>query len=152
MSSVPLKNATSAPGYDIHVHHTLKASGEAWRGALTRALEPLGLTMLQWGVLEGVLTKPGQSQTDLAHRIGLDSPSLVRLLDSLERRGLVERRSSPQDRRVKQLWPKDAALDEAERVQAALGEVYERAFDSLGAERKEALLGLIQEMTRALNA
>ena len=42
-------------------------------------------------------------QTDLAAALDIEGPSLVRLLDALERQGLVERCGEPDDRRVKTL-------------------------------------------------
>jgi MarR family transcriptional regulator for hemolysin len=42
-------------------------------------------------------------QTDLAAALDIEGPSLVRLLDALERQGLVVRCGEPDDRRVKTL-------------------------------------------------
>jgi MarR family transcriptional regulator for hemolysin len=40
-------------------------------------------------------------QKDLAAALGIEGPSLVRLLDGLERRGLIERREDGADRRAR---------------------------------------------------
>ena len=45
----------------------------------------------------------GMRQTDLAAALEIEGPSLVRLLDALERAGLVERRGDLDDRRSKTL-------------------------------------------------
>jgi DNA-binding MarR family transcriptional regulator len=42
--------------------------------------------------------------TTLAHEAGLSLSRVSRILDSLERRGLVERRPSAEDTRAKQAW------------------------------------------------
>ncbi|WP_298318005.1 MarR family transcriptional regulator [Reyranella sp.] len=42
--------------------------------------------------------------SELAAALGLEGPSLVRLLDNLERRGLIERREHKSDRRVRGIY------------------------------------------------
>jgi MarR family transcriptional regulator, transcriptional regulator for hemolysin len=42
-------------------------------------------------------------QCELAEEIGIEGPSLVRLIDLLQAEGLVERREDPTDRRAKML-------------------------------------------------
>lgn len=46
----------------------------------------------------------GIHQNTLADHVGIEGPSLVRLLDRLEKQGLVWRRDDPGDRRAKGLW------------------------------------------------
>ncbi|KAB0678477.1 MarR family winged helix-turn-helix transcriptional regulator [Aureimonas leprariae] len=46
----------------------------------------------------------GVRQGPLADEIGIEGPSLVRLLDQLAAAELVERRDDPSDRRAKTLW------------------------------------------------
>jgi MarR family transcriptional regulator, transcriptional regulator for hemolysin len=74
----------------------------AWKAALDRRLKPLGLSRSKW-MLMVALYKDGEgiSQRTLAQRLGIEGPSLVRLLDRMERDGLVERRAVDNDRRVK---------------------------------------------------
>src|SRR5437870_988095 len=47
---------------------------------------------------------PGLTQTALSRASGRDKSTLTPALDDLERRGLVERRRSPKDRRVRALY------------------------------------------------
>ncbi|ATN36875.1 hypothetical protein ACO34A_24165 (plasmid) [Rhizobium sp. ACO-34A] len=62
----------------------------------------------------------GITQTELAARIGLDASSLVRLLDILCARGLVERRVAPDDRRVRRLHLTPAGRAEVTRIRQLL--------------------------------
>jgi MarR family transcriptional regulator for hemolysin len=81
---------------------TLYLLTNAWKSALDRRLKPLGLSRSKW-MLMVTLYKDGEgaSQRELAQRLGIEGPSLVRLLDRMERDGLVERRAVDTDRRVK---------------------------------------------------
>lgn len=75
-----------------------------WRRAIDRALAEAGLTDATWTPLIHLSQSGGGiSQTELAMRVGLDASSLVRLLDLLSGRGLVERRIDPRDRRARLL-------------------------------------------------
>ena len=63
--------------------------------AQTKALEPFGLNGRDLAVLSAVASEEPLSQLEVAARLGVDRTSIGDLLDSLEERGLVERRRSP---------------------------------------------------------
>lgn len=128
----------------------MRDCGRAWVGAISESLQPLGLTALQWAVLERVQEAPGLSQTAIAGILGVDSPSLVRLLDGLEREGWVQRRPSAEDRRVKQVWPQPEASQRFARGSAAMQQVQDKAFSTMGDVNKARFLELIEELTAAL--
>lgn len=64
-----------------------------------RTLAPLDLRPAQYSVLVIIHHNPGLSQIALASALGIERARLVRLLDQLEERSLVERRPSANDRR-----------------------------------------------------
>ena len=68
-----------------------------------KALEPLGIGPREWTLLRYVSETEGQSQQALADRLGMPASGMVALVDGLEHAGLVERRPSPTDRRVRAL-------------------------------------------------
>src|SRR5579871_4151057 len=75
-----------------------------WRRALNRRLEPFGLTEATWLPLLHISRSPTpMRQNELAASLALDGSSVVRLLDALEKAGLVERREDSADRRAKSL-------------------------------------------------
>ncbi|GIG58756.1 hypothetical protein Lfu02_31280 [Longispora fulva] len=51
------------------------------------------------GLLRMIASQPGRSQQSLAEQLGVVPSRVVVLVDGLQRRGLVERRRNPQDRR-----------------------------------------------------
>lgn len=73
-----------------------------WRARLDERLRGLDLSQARWMALlqlsraEGVLT-----QRELAERLGIEGPTLVRQLDRLEQHGLIERCPVAADRRAK---------------------------------------------------
>jgi DNA-binding MarR family transcriptional regulator len=71
--------------------------------ATAEALRAEALVPLQWGVLAELRAEPGIDQSDLAARLGVDRTNAGLLVDQLEKRGLVQRRIHPNDRRARQL-------------------------------------------------
>ncbi|WP_067135925.1 MarR family winged helix-turn-helix transcriptional regulator [Microtetraspora malaysiensis] len=59
----------------------------------------LGVLPSDVGLLRMIAGRPGRSQQSLAEELGVVPSRVVSLVDGLERKGLVERRRNPQDRR-----------------------------------------------------
>lgn len=72
-----------------------------WRKRIDERLRHLDLTQARWMVLLQLSRSAPVSQRELADIIGVEGPTLVRVLDNLERQGLVLRRACKDDRRVK---------------------------------------------------
>lgn len=88
-----------------------------WRARMDERLVPLGLTQAKWVPLRYLAHAGGTlPQRKLVEMTGIEGPSLVRLLDELERLGLVERRDSEADRRTK-------TIHLTEKVEPILGEI-----------------------------
>ncbi len=74
------------------------------RTEFDRRVRDLGLTRSQWWVLTHLFREDGQTQTALADLMEIEKPSLGRLLDRLESKGWVHRKSDVSDRRVKRIY------------------------------------------------
>lgn len=106
-----------------------------WRKELDRRLSPYGLTEARWLALLH-LSRMAQpvTQKDLAARVGVQGPTLVRTLDWLEAEGLIERHPIAGDRRAKALRLTGKAGPSLGRIQA----VAEGLRDELFADVEEA--------------
>ena len=91
----------------------------------------LGLTRAQWQVLAYLMPNEGIHQGGLAELLDIEAITLVRILDKLEARGLIERRRHPTDRRIWLLYLTETAHPLLARM---------RVFGD--ATRQEALAGL----------
>lgn len=80
-----------------------------WRRRLDLAFRHLDLTQARWSVLFELSRHEEITQIELARNLWIEGATLVRLLDGLEKAGLVERRPCPQDRRAKTLRLTDQA-------------------------------------------
>ena len=63
-------------------------------GIFEEECRSLSLTPPQWGVLTIVQSVPGTDQTSLARALGFDKVTTMRLVRSLEERGLLQRAQS----------------------------------------------------------
>lgn len=79
-------------------YHVLEA-------ALNRELAPAGITLRQAQVLACLSLYGDRSQVELAEDMRIEPPTLVRVLDRMERDGWVERHPDPHDRRKKLIRP-----------------------------------------------
>jgi DNA-binding MarR family transcriptional regulator len=68
------------------------------------AVQDLGVTAAQFAVLRLVNANPGAKQMAIAAALGIEAPRTAFVLDELARRGLLERRASPTDRRARALF------------------------------------------------
>ena len=103
-----------------HVGITISRTARTWRTKLDERLSPLGLTQARWLVLMHLSRMGGESlQKELAFIVGVEGPTLVRVLDGLERLGLVQRLGVEGDKRARliRLTPKaDSVISDIMRI------------------------------------
>jgi MarR family transcriptional regulator for hemolysin len=119
----------------------LVSTARRWRRALDQGLADIGLTDATWVPLVHLQNHgDGMHQKDLALAIGLDTSSLVRLLDVLEARGSIARLPDAQDRRAKRVHLTAQGLAEVDGLQTTLAAISERLLDGVSeADRAKAL-------------
>lgn len=119
--------STSAPDFPSNFGIHLFRAAHLWRREANKVLAESGFSS---SVISPLMLLnelgDGMRQRELAEEMGVEGPSLVRLLDSLEAAKLVERREAPDDRRAKTLHLTDQGRDLLARVNAALNDVRRR--------------------------
>lgn len=73
----------------------------------------MGLTLSRARLLVQLAREDGPTQTQLAQHLDVEQPSIVGLVDALEKAGLVERRANGGDRRQRTVHLTPAARDQA---------------------------------------
>lgn len=84
---------------DESIGYLVNAARARIGSALDAALEPLDLTMAQWGTLMSV-KNGAQTAVDTCRHLGCDTGSMTRMIDRLEEKALLRRERSTTDRRV----------------------------------------------------
>lgn len=91
---------SSCPRDRFGIHFVMLS--RLWRRALDQRMAAAGFADISWSPLVHLAESgDGVSQRTLAALVGIDGSSLVRLLDTLESRGHIQRQPCPEDRRVK---------------------------------------------------
>ncbi|UFN50156.1 MarR family transcriptional regulator [Roseomonas sp. OT10] len=118
-----------------------------WRAAVDARLAGLGLSDATWPPLIHIdRSGGGISQTELAARVGIDGSSLVRLLDILAGKGLIERRQDPADRRSNLLFLTPAGQVAVAEIRRILIETEEAMLADLDDARMEALTHALERI------
>ena len=117
----------------------LHKTARGWRHAIDRRLKDLDLGQASWMCI-AMIAKSSQppSQSELAHQLGVENPTMVSMLDRLVKSGFVQRQPSELDRRVKLVVLTDAGM-----------QVYETVRKEADSFRKELLQGINAEQLLA---
>jgi Transcriptional regulators len=109
------RTAISASSDAAELLRLLREVPRRWRDAVDARLRPVGLSQARWRALMQIWrSRDPVTQAALADVLGVEAPTLVRLLDRLEKDGWVRRVTCAQDRRVRhlQLTPRARELCE----------------------------------------
>jgi DNA-binding MarR family transcriptional regulator len=125
-------------------HVQLRLAGES-----ARALAPFGIDGRELAVLVVLAAQNPLSQLEAAGRLGVDRTTMVALVDALERKGLVERRRSPQDRRRNTVQLTPTGRDCLHRAEQARAEMERRFLAPLAPADAEQLVRALQTLVAA---
>lgn len=131
----------------------------AWQRQQRAALEPLGITHVQFVLLAGIAWLSGQSaepitQTLLAQQTRSDLMMVSEVTRTLAGKGLLERAPHPRDSRAKSLRITAAGQQLVQRAIDVVEAVDRRFFGVLGARQPEliAAMRLLRDQERGLEA
>lgn len=110
----------------------LAQMSRGWRAELDRRLAGLGLSQARWLVLLHLARfEHPPTQRELAQSVGVEGPTLARLLDSLESQGLVQRQAVLEDRRAKKLVLCAPALPLIEQIETIATQLRRELFEGV---------------------
>lgn len=91
--------------FEKSVGYWIFATAHELACAMNEELQAHGITHRQWEVLAWLSYESDLSQSELAGRMGIEAPTLVGVLDRMERDGWIQRVPSETDRRKKLIRP-----------------------------------------------
>jgi DNA-binding MarR family transcriptional regulator len=106
----------------------------------------LNLTIEQWSVLYHLWKEDGKSQQELCNATFRDKPSITRLVDNLEKLGLVKRVASENDRRINKVYLTKQALKLQEETMALAEETLNEALEGVPAEHINLCKEVLQKV------
>lgn len=123
-----------------------------WRKVLDAAFREVGLTDAAWRpLLHLSLLGDGVRQKELAQSIGIENPSLVRILDDLESKKLVIRIEDKNDRRAKRLKLTMEGHDAVIRIRQILTPLEEQLLGGYTDSEMHMLSALLERLEASIN-
>jgi MarR family transcriptional regulator, transcriptional regulator for hemolysin len=127
-------------------------ASNAFQREFNEELAPQGVTFRQAQVLGCLALEGTLSQTDLADRMRIEPPTLVGILDRMERDGWIRRDGDKQDRRRKLIQPTPAAKPAWAKVVAVANRLRAKATHGLSPAQLIVLRDLLAKVQTNLNA
>ena len=114
----------------------------------TAVFEALNLRPAEYTMLVLISDNPGHKQTDIADALGIKHANFVALLHAFEARGLIERRATRADKRVKSLYLTPKGAEFLEKARMLHDEMEAELIDKLGGpEARNTLVDLLERLT-----
>ncbi|MBS0221696.1 MAG: MarR family transcriptional regulator [Proteobacteria bacterium] len=85
---------------DSYLPYLLNRAGARIATAFGEEVRPLGASLQMWRVLAALRERDGRRMGDLSFTTSIEVSTLTRLVDQMEKKGLVDRRDDPADARV----------------------------------------------------
>ncbi|MCX7251736.1 MAG: MarR family winged helix-turn-helix transcriptional regulator [Burkholderiales bacterium] len=136
---------------DAQPGHAIRRLHQISLGIFHQETEDLNITPVQYAILQTVRDLPGCDQRTLAGRIALDTSTTAGVVDRLEARGLLLRRISPTDRRVRLLALTPAGELLLAQTLPGMERTQERILEPLSPEQRRQFMELLQQLVTENN-
>ena len=123
------------------IGYTITDVGRLLRTVFERRVRGFGLTRAQWLIIARLHRRPGLSQSEIADLLEIEKAPAGRLIERMEAKNWLQRRSDAKDKRVNRLY----LTSKANRLHAAIWPIAEATVE-------DALGGLSPEERRRLSA
>jgi DNA-binding MarR family transcriptional regulator len=107
-----------------------------------------GLRPVDFSVLSVTMHNPGVTSRQICTTIGILSPNLVRIIQSLDERGLIERKTDANDKRAIGLFLTSAGKKLMRDAERAANELENAAASDLSDAERAQLISLLQRVYR----
>lgn len=121
----------------------------AFANRLAAELRTFDVGIGQWAVLMHLWANDGMTQAQLARRVAIEQPTMVRTIDRMERDGLVTRTPDPNDRRASRITLTERGLALRDRLVPLAAGVNRTATEVLTADEVATLRRLLAKLVAA---
>jgi len=109
------------------------------------------ITPVQYSLMTALHTHGEMDQNSLAHEIGLERTSVAEVIPRLETRGLLERRQSSSDRRVKLVKLTRKGVYLLKKMAAGVQRAHDRTIEGIPEEQRSLFLLQLIKLVEANN-
>lgn len=109
-----------------------------------------GINLVQSKVIFALNMQSGPTQRELADKIGVESPTLVPIIDKMEQDGYVKRKLDSKDRRIKRIYSTAKADSMWDSMMECAAQIRKTAIRDLSESEIKSALGVVKKMTENL--
>jgi len=109
-----------------------------------------GINLVQSKVIFALNMQSGPTQRELADKIGVESPTLVPIIDKMEQDGYVKRKLDSKDRRIKRIYSTAKADSMWDSMMECAAQIRKTAIQDLSEPEIKSALGVVKKMTENL--
>lgn len=132
---------------------SLYETARTWRAKIDEQLRPMGLSSASWSVIFTLATADSPlSQREIADRLFVECPTVVRLLDRLEKLGWVRRDPVPEDRRRNRVRLTAKILEHNDAIHAVAMRVHRETLADIPADKLAVALEVLETLRARLCA
>lgn len=113
-------------------------------------MDQAGLTPIQWAALMTTSQRPGLDQSTLSREIHIDTSTIAGVLDRLENRGLIQRKPSPDDRRLRLLYLTEEGVVLLEQATAIVVDMQDWLLEPLSDSERAVFMQLMLKVLHRL--
>ena|SRR5260221_9903294 len=121
-----------------------------YRALANQYLEVVGVHQGQELILCELAQHNGQPQSELAQRLCVQPPTLTNALNSMEKAGLVQRRTDEVDQRVSRVYLTETAVEVQPQIDQIWSAIEDQAFAKLSPEERSTLHRLLNQVYQNL--
>ena len=128
------------------LHYLMMANQMLVQKALMARVKESGLTIGQPKVLDYLKDHDGSSQKDIARACFIEAGSLTTILNGMEEKGLIERRTLNGNRRSYHIFMTDEGKKKQQMIDEAFAAIEERAVYDISDEEYSQFMSVYQKL------
>ena len=144
-----IMNTSPMDNRQLNFSHLLYLTAHHWRLAVDRRLKDLGMSQASWVAVANIARNEHPlSQSELAQELGVESATVVPLINRLVDAGLVERVLTERDKRKRLLVATPKGLELYHQVKAVADELREEILTVITPEEQEITHNVLTRLLR----
>lgn len=132
-----------------NIGYLIRDTHRTFRRIMRARIAPFAITVAIWTHLWALWEEDGLHQQELAQRLKLERASVGPVIKQMERLGLVERRSDPNDRRIRRVYLTTRAYAMRDELVAMARGINEEVLHLVGPNEGRHLVRLLLRVREA---
>ena len=137
---------------NLSYHYMLMVNHVILQKKLFLSLKDTGLTLGQPKVLDFLQEKDGAAQKEIAAACHIEPASLTTILNGMEEKGLIQRKSLNGNRRSWHIFLTDRGKEMTEAIGMGFEELEAQAFSGISREERESFLKTFEKIYQNMEA